>query len=233
MLILEDVLGGLTKTLWMPNEMAPTGARLICPELETNVVFDASHMAVDHRRIQDTEAEYDFAELAEVVYATILGRLGLKTMIRFGRRELKIMGTDSVEQAEHLSLAYGSAVPPLPDAAEFEPQSAERVTVYEVPGEEKGIRIATQPWSKGGADEKPDARLSRPSRLLPRGQHDALIKRIRRRQKRKTDPDAGVLLDVDFYQIHPPNDAKIRSFLDEAQAGLDMTFRFIENRGRK
>jgi len=47
MLILEEVLPTETGKVWMPEDIAPTGAKLKCPDLEMSVAFDSYHLVVD------------------------------------------------------------------------------------------------------------------------------------------------------------------------------------------
>ena len=46
MLVLEDVLTAETGKVWMPEDMTPKGAKLKCPELDLEVFFDTSRLAV-------------------------------------------------------------------------------------------------------------------------------------------------------------------------------------------
>jgi len=217
MVILEGALGEKTGRLWLTQETVPTGARLQCPELDATVVLNAYHLAVDQSPVGELVCEFD--EIVEIALATAVGRFDIRKMRRYGARQIKVLPaqTDSIEEAERLSLR-------LPHASHwdrktengFEFRSSEQTVVFELPDRSKGFRVVTRPFHKVGADVKVDDRLKLPPHLLPDGQHEALTEQLRRRKQRQHDPEAGALIDIDYYSVCPPRDWTVHDFLAEA-----------------
>ena len=68
MLILEELLGEQTGAVWMTGETKPTGARLICPDLNVVIAFDAGRFIVDQN---PAGTDFALASLAEEAYRII------------------------------------------------------------------------------------------------------------------------------------------------------------------
>ena len=104
LLILEDMLSEATRCVWLPQEATPTCARLMCPDLDTYVVFNASSLIIDHQVIG--EAQFDFVAVATTALSTLVGRFDLQKMRRFGFRRFIIVpaANDSIDDADRLSL---------------------------------------------------------------------------------------------------------------------------------
>lgn len=231
MLILEDLLNEETKLLWFPEEMAPSGARLICPDLEITLVFDTQHLVVDQSPV--SQIEFDFTQLADSSLAVLKGRFGLGKMKRFGSRRIKLLPADSIEDAERMSVLHA----PLDGScsawsSEFNPNSHHVTSTFELPDHSKGIRVRTEPFSKIGAEFRVDDRLKLPPHHLPTGQHAALVEQLKRAKKREHDPEAGLLIDIDFYHLWP-EDVSIKLFIQEGEVHADALERAILERNKK
>jgi hypothetical protein len=222
MLILEDLLAGETGCLWMPGETLPKGAWLTCPELDIKVAINSYHMVVDHEVLGEACGGFDDIVLA--VFGAIVGRFGLDKMNRYGLRRVKMLPTalGSEEEAQKMSLRY----PPnfdWVDASDYGmvPREAQAEFRMETPGREKGIRLLVKPATKIGVDLKVDERLRRPSHFLPVGQREVLVERHKRAQRQQTDPESGLILDIDYYWAWPPKDGDLREFLAEGSKEAD------------
>ncbi|NLW87291.1 MAG: hypothetical protein GXY38_10505 [Planctomycetes bacterium] len=223
LIMLEESLSKLTDHVWFPEEMAPTGARLICPDLEITLVFNARQLVVDQTPIPNIEAE--FSDIAGTAFGLIRGRFDITKLNRLGSRRIKVIPMDSVEEAETLSTKqvpiknWYSAWQPATEG--YEPRAFDFKCVFELPDKSKGIRITAAPYSKVGADLKVNERLKHPPHLLHEGQHAALMEQLRRMKVRDTNPEAGLAVDIDYYLAWPPEKASISSFLNEASAEAD------------
>ncbi len=231
MLILEELLTEETKHLWLPEEMAPSGARMICPDLDITLVFDTHHLVVDQNPV--SEIELDFSQLADSSLAVLKGRFGLGKMRRFGSRRIKLLPADSIEEAERLSVLHS----PLDGrcsgwSSEFNPHSYQVTSTFESPDRSKGIRVRTEPFNKIGAEFRVDERLKLPPRHLPTGQHSALVEQLKRAKKREHDPEAGLLIDIDFYYMLP-DDVSPKQFIREGGQHADLLEQVILERSRK
>ena len=220
MIILLDLLPGLTKVAWLPGEVAPKGARLICPALDITVVFDTYRLIVDQMPVGNVDC--DFAEIASNALSTLKGRFDLRRMLRFGARRIKVIPTESVEEADRLSAKLAAPCPwELPATDSYELSEVSQTYVWETSDRSKGVRVSTSSYNKLGADFRVDERLKGPPHLLPEGQHEALIEQLRRRKLAEKDPESGVALDIDYYWVGPSADARVSEFLDLAGKTAD------------
>ena len=215
LLILEDILSQDTHCVWLPEEATPTGARLMCPDLDTYVVFNASSLIIDQQVIG--EAQFDFAAVATTALSTVVGRFDLQKMRRFGFRRMLIVpaANDSIDDADALSLKLSpfnewlNSVEP-----EFVTRSYEQASVFETKDRSKGLRVYTKPYTKAATELHVDDRLKIPPHHLPAGRREALLNQLRRRQAREKDPEAGVLIDIDYYWMWPPKETNVKDFIE-------------------
>lgn len=221
MIMLEDLLSRDTPFQWLPQEMAPTGARLICLELDITIVFDAARLIVDWDTVSNDDLDFD--QLSEDVLATITGRFDLQVWRRFGSRRISWVATDSIEEAEAISVGRVPVNDWRPDdmATGFEVRELALNSTFELPDRSKGVRLRLYSQSRIGAPSQLDERLRIPSHHLPSGQHHALVERLKRKTQREKKPEAGFAIDIDYYWIRPPKGATVKSFLAEARQEAD------------
>jgi hypothetical protein len=67
-----------------------------------------------------------------------------------------------------------------------------------------------------------DDRLRLPPHHLPEKQRQALIEQQRRAKQRQLKPEAGLLIDIDYYLIWPPEGFSVSQFLKDAQEAADI-----------
>lgn len=222
MVILEDLLTEQTGAVWLPAEATPASARIKCPDLEITIVFSAQSLVVDQTPISDVSC--DFAEIASACLATITGRFDLRTFRRLGSRRFKVLPapSDSIDAAEGLSATI-IPVPAWLAVADpsLGPRSSETSFVFETPDRSKGIRISTKPYSKISTDLQVDDRLKWPAHHLPSKQREALLEQLKRAKVRQHDPEAGVMIDVDYYWMWPKKDFTVKDFLAQALEATD------------
>lgn len=215
LLVLEDVLPSETGKIWMPHDVAPTGAKLKCPELDLTVSFDSHRLVVDQE--PDVEGT-DLAKIAAMVFAVICARFDLKHFVRFGNRRFNLWPTDSVDEAQKRSVrvARVGTFSPIGDD-KMKLSSVELTTTHETIDRSEGYRLSISAISKVDAPQNPDPRLLQPPHLLEKGQREALIDQLRRNSRREKDPIAGVLIDFDYYWIRPSK-PDLKAFFERAAA---------------
>ena len=236
MAMLEDCLTEMTGCVWLPEEMAPTGARLICPQLEITLVLNARHLIVDQTPVPDVQCDFD--AIAETSLAMILGRLEIRELNRFGGRRVSVLPTSSIDEAEGLSVRQ---IPVgewykgwLSASGGFERRAFDMRCVFELPDRSRGIRLKVGPFWKAGTEWKLDERLKSPPHLLPSGQREALMDQMKLRKQRQTDPEAGLVIDIDYYWVWPSGDAIVSDFLKSAWTEIDrLEKEFLEKRSTK
>jgi len=228
MVILEDLLSEGTGCLWFPAEATPTAARMICPDLDATLVFNAQNLILEQNPVGDMT--FDFDQTAADSLALITGRFGLEKMRRFGWRQIKLLPTLDLEEAEELSLKYSRAGDwrhePSVGLAAREYEEAYR---FESDDRDRGIRIAVKPFARVGVELHVDDRLRLPPHHLPTGQREALFEQMRRRRKEREDPDVGLNIDIDFYRMWPTKEHSVVEFAREAKQEAELLERdFLE-----
>jgi hypothetical protein len=210
LLILEDLLAKETGKLWMTGEARPTGAVLKCPELEAVVVIDAKHLVVEQNPIA---LAFDFQSVCRTIWAVVETRLGITEVSRAGSRRKFVIPTDTVEQAEKLAVRYApvSNWPSL-GRTDLKRRNAEVSCIIESDDRKHGVRVTLSAQYRLGTPLQLDERLRLPPHLLATGQHDALIGQLKRRKEQQKDPDAGLLIDIDIYDVYPSK-FKIEDFV--------------------
>ncbi len=199
MLILQELLPSETQKTWMPDEIAPSGARLKCPDLDTMVYFDSARLVVDQNPASGTD---EFPRICQYVWSTIKGRFDLRDIVRVGYRSFYMVATDSIDEAEALSVKmspFGEWVRSLNEEA----TACEATCVYENAERSAGYRLSLRPSFRVEAPLQIDPRLQTPPRLLAQGQREALQSQRQRRAQREKEPLAGLLIDIDHYTIRP------------------------------
>jgi hypothetical protein len=203
MLILEEALPNDTGKAWMPEDIAPAGAKLKCPELDVSVTFDSHHLVVDS---EQSEGDVVLAAISKLILAVISARFDLRTFVRWGHRRFLLFPTDAIEDAQRLSIKLAPFENwPKADAGSFRLTAVDTASVYETEDGTEGFRCAMKPSWRAEAPVQLDPRLLQSPRLLPTGQREALIEQMRRQTQREKDPIAGLLLDLDYYWIRPSN----------------------------
>lgn len=229
MVILEDLLSEQTACVWLPGEVSVSSARMICPDLDVTLVFDAQRLILDQAPVGDVQC--DFARIAADSLGVIKGRFGLEEMRRFGWRQIELVPANDLDEAERLSVRHA----PVTDwrrskSDDLLPREYEQAYRFESENRSRGIRISVKPFARVGVELHVDERLRLPPHHLPEGQHKALIDQQRRAKKQSEDPDVGLSIDVDFYLMWPPMELSVIEFAREAKQEADLLGReFLES----
>jgi hypothetical protein len=215
MLILEEALPSISDGhLWMPEEMQPKGARMKCPGLDLTLVFDAYRFCLDQNPV---DVDCRFEEIAEYALDTIISKFDIREFVRLGTRKLSIIPSDSIDQADALSV---HRIPLkgwiTEDLGGLDSRSHEAVVAFESNDRKEGIRLAMKPAAKIDAPQEIDRRLTIAPHLLGKGQREALLGQLKRQKTRQQDPLAGLIVDVDYWQAKP-EDPKIKEFFEVAE----------------
>jgi len=201
LLILEDVLTQETGKVWMPEELSPTGARIKCPDLDAAIILDSYHLIVQQVPV---DVEFDFQMSCRTIWAVVETRLGLSAISRAGSRRKFTIPTDTLDDAEKLAVKYSPLRDwPVSESAAFKRHNSEATSVFESPDRTVGIRFTVSAEAKLGAPIKIDDRLRLPPHFLQSGQHEALLAQLKRHKDQNKDPDAGLVFDIDYYELFP------------------------------
>lgn len=201
LLILEESLPAETGKVWLLDQATPQGATLKCPELDTVIGFDSMHVTIDQTPV---DVDFALADISAVVLAILSARFDLRSFTRFGYRRFYLLGADSVEQSEELSIRYSPFKNwPVEPISPMKARAYEATSVFE-DDDGSGYRFSMRSAWRIEAPLQVDPRLLAPARLLDKNQKQALIEQMHRRSQREKNPIAGLVLDIDCYQIRPP-----------------------------
>ncbi len=214
MVILENALPSVSAgSLWMPEDMSPQGARMKCPDLDLVLVFDAGRLCLDQN---PAGTPCEMQDIAKYVFDTVASKFGIQKVNRFGRRQMFIIATDSIDDATNLSI---KKLPlndwPVKEVDDMKHQSCDATCVLENDDRSRGVRFSIRPTYKVDAPMMIDERLRKPPHLLERGQREALVEQLQRAKRRQKDPAAGLEVDVDCWWIDP-EDMDIVKFCEKS-----------------
>ncbi len=211
MLALEESLEQLTGALWMPAEAKPTGARLVCPDLDTVIAFDTTRLVVD----QTPGERPQFSNIAEEAYAVVKTQLVLQTIVRYGSRNVYRVARDSVSDARTLAVKFSAK--PFPKIAdEWKLKDTDLNCTFHK-DEDRGMRVVLKAAQSVNAPVQiPSDQLEAHPRTLSKGQRKAFLDYIDRKKRREQDPSAWVVVDLDCFHMRPG--MRIEEFLQDAGA---------------
>jgi len=219
MMLLEEALPKVSGgAIWMPEEMAPKGARMKCPKHELTLVFDAARLGLDQN---PADEPCPFSDIADYAFQTIKSKFDIADVVRLGRRKLFIRPTDSVDDAEALSVrkAPFKEWPKVKDD-HLALRTCDITVDLEYPDRAKGVRFAISAVHRPEAPFTLDDRLRVAPHLLAQGQREALLEQLKRRKQREASPVAGLLIDVDYWVVRPDS-VDIRQFLNNAEEEIE------------
>jgi len=215
MVILEEALPSISNdSVWMPDEARPTGARMKCPNLDINVVFDTTRLVVDQNPV---DKKCPFNDISRYIFETIYSKFNINVTTRFGNRQYYIFPADSVDEANRLSVAMAPMKNwPVPECDDMKLRQCQATVILEKPDCSIGASFSIKPASRVEAPLQIDERLRIPPHLLPTGQREVLLEQLRRQKQRETEPVAGLMVDVDYYWVKP-EEMSVKAFLEKAQ----------------
>jgi hypothetical protein len=230
MVILEEALPKTSNDhVWMPEEMQPKGARMKCPELDLVLAFDTYRLCLDQN---PAEKECPFEEIAKYAFETVVAKFDIRETRRFGNRQVYVLPTDSVEEAERLSL---KKLPlsdwPLGGGEDLKARKCEAVSVMENADRSAGVRFAISPVAKAEAPIQLDARLTMAPHLLPKGQREALLAQLERQKRREKSPLAGLMVDIDYWWISPEM-ADVSAFITKSNEKIQTLLKASVEEGK-
>lgn len=214
-LILEDVLTQDTEKLWLVGDVKPQGSVIRCPDLDAMLVLDSKHLVIEQDPVI---SEFDFIRACRTAWAVVETRFGITEVTRAGSKRTFTVVTDTFDEAERLSVRHSPVGSWLTlENAEFAPRSADVTCDYATADRKRGVRLQVNAVMKLGTPLQIDDRLRVPPHLQNKDQHEAQVAQIRRRREQEKNPDCGMVIDVDVYELFPEK-FKIEPFLTAAHA---------------
>lgn len=215
MLVLEELLSQESGFIWFPEEMAPTGARMKCPDLDLKIVFNAHRFVIDWDPVGENACDFDW--LANIALSSLMPKLGVDEFTRFGARKFSVVGADDLASASAISVRKSPVMDWCESAvAGMNLNSVEAIWNYELDDRSSGVRVSTKPFLKIGGPVEIDERLRLPPHQLHEKQREALIEQLQRQKRRSEKPDSGWMIDIDYFNLRPPRELTVKDFLARA-----------------
>lgn len=202
MIILEEALPAKSNnSIWMPEEMRPTGARMKCPDLELTLTFDAYRLCLDQN---PADVKCPFEDIGKYALDNVMSKFDIRKATRLGHRQLHILATDSIEDADNQSVKRAPFDNWLnPGVSDIKHKKSQVLVVWENDDRSKGVNFSMASAQKMEAPLRIDERLKKASHLLASGQREALIAQLKRQKQREKEPVAGLMIDIDYWWLSP------------------------------
>jgi len=167
------------------------------------------------------DVECPFDNISKYAFNTVISKFDIRKTTRLGNRKRYILPTDSVEDAETLSVKRAPLDNwPKLDSDDMKPKSYNVTSVLESEDRSRGVRFAIGPTFKVEAPLTLDKRLTIAPHLLDKGQREALLNQIKRQKQREKDPLAGLVIDIDCWLLNPEETA-IERFLERSEKQIE------------
>jgi hypothetical protein len=185
---------------WIPGEITPSAGKLINPKEDLSAAFGPDSFTISAKK-PDADLSI-FRKHASGLWKTIKSNLGLSELVRIGVRFYFLQPRKSMEDSEE-ALARSTLNIKVPDSlSNYTLTTRHMITILvrehcEYRVELRGItRTESLP---------PVELLSVNPRILSKGQRDARIEIMKRREAYMKDPMYAILLDVDCasYDVEP------------------------------
>ena len=194
---------------WIPQEIKPSGGQLVNLDKDISFSFDSYRLNASQENPKKTD---DFQEQVASLTDIICKNLGLSSYIRIGVRFYFLFPADSIEQAEKLvhQTNFVSISPKLIETFGPSVRAQKHIIIFEDGNEGRRIEFGGVRREEG---KVPPQLLSVEPRLLPKGQREALVKKLQETKRYGEDPRFALQFDVDNYEREPES-FNVRAFIE-------------------
>ena len=184
---------------WVPQEINPSRGSLV--NLAKNIVFNFNSYKLDAGQ-DDPKGTEDFRQQTALITDLVCKSLSVSRFIRIGVRFYFLFPAESMESAEEMvrRSRFVDISPKVLDACGANVRAQKHVFIFEAENEGRRIEI--------GAVRREEGRLapqllSVEPRLLPKGQREALLRKLQETKRYGEDPRFALQIDVDNYELEP------------------------------
>ncbi len=184
---------------WVPQEINPSRGSLL--NLAKDMAFNFNSYKLDAG--QDApKATTDFREQTASLTEIVCKSLSLSRFIRIGVRFFFLFPAESMDQAEEMVRQSGFAVisQKLMNVCGSTMRAQKHVVIFEK--EKEGRRIEIGGVRREEGKLAPEL-LGVEPRLLPKGQREALLRKLQETKRYGEDPRFALQIDVDNYELDP------------------------------
>ncbi len=194
---------------WVTQEISPSRGSLV--NLAKNIVFNFNSYKIDAGQ-DDPKATTDFREQVAPLTEIVCKSLGLSRFIRIGVRFYFLFPAESMDQAEEM-VRQSKCVEisqKLVDVCGPTVRAQKHVFIFE--NEREGRRIEIGGVRREEGRLAPEL-LSVEPRFLPKGQREALLRKLQETKRYGEDPRFALQIDVDNYELEPES-FNVRAFIE-------------------
>jgi len=184
---------------WVPQEISPSRGSLA--NLSKNIVFNFNSYKLDSGQDEPKGTEY-FREQTALLTDIVCKTLSLSRFIRIGVRLYFLFPAESMDSAEEMvrQSRFVDISAKLRDTCGSKVRAQKHVVIFESGNEGRRIEI--------GAVRREEGRLapqllSVEPRLLPKGQREALLRKLQETKRYGEDPRFALQIDIDNYELEP------------------------------
>lgn len=194
---------------WIPREISPSGGGLV--NLEKDIVFTFSSYKLDAGQDDPVDSR-DFREQIGLLSDMVCKILGISTYIRIGVRFIFLYPAASMEEAEELVRRSKVAIPDskLMEIFGDSPHAQKHIFIFEKGRAGRRVEIGGLRREEG---KLPPELLSVEPKNLPKGQREALAKKLLETKRYSADPRFSLQVDVDNYE-YDPESFNVPSFIE-------------------
>jgi hypothetical protein len=194
---------------WISREVTPSGGGLI--HMEKDIAFTFSSYKLDAGQ-DDPKDTRGFCEQVGLLTDIVCKILGISTYIRIGVRFIFLYPAASMEEAEEL-VRRSKVVVPDPKLVEMFGEglrAQKHIFIFEKGQAGRRVEIGGLRREEG---KLPPELLSTEPKNLPKGQREALARKLMETKRYSEAPRFSLQVDVDNYE-YDPESFDVRSFIE-------------------
>jgi hypothetical protein len=194
---------------WIPQEINPSGGLLANLDKDISFRFDSYRLGATQENPKTTT---DFQEHVAPLIDIVCKNLLLSEFIRIGVRFFFLFPATSTEHAEEMvrQLNFFNISPNLKETCGPTITVQRHIVIFENENEGRRVEIGGVRREHGKLASK---LLEVEPRLLPKGQREALSRRIQDTKRHEEDPRFAMQLDIDNYERQPES-FNFRAFIE-------------------
>lgn len=195
---------------WIPQEVSPSRGALV--HLDKEILFSFNSYKLDAAQDHPKDTK-EFREQIALLTDIVCKNLGISTFVRIGLRLFFLYPAASMEEAEEM-VRQSKVATPNPKIVQIfgsVPQAQKHIFIFQ--NEQVGRRIEIGALRREEGRLVPEL-LSVEPRNLPKGQREALTKKLLETKRYSEDPRFSLQVDIDNYE-NDPEAFSVPSFIEK------------------
>lgn len=194
---------------WVPIEITPSRGSLV--NLSKDISFNFNSYKLDASQ-DDPKKTAEFVEQVAPLVDIVCKNLSLSEFIRIGVRFYYLLPTDSMENAEKMvqQTNFVNIAQKLIEACGSNITAQKHIVIFENENEGRRIEFGAVRREEGRI---PPQLISADPKVLPKGQREALLKKLQETKRYAEDPRFALQLDIDNFEREPES-FNVRAFIE-------------------